>query len=119
MAVIKEFSGYRYDTEKCADLKKVMAVPYDVMNDEQRDEFYNNSEYNIARISNGKIEDNDNDENNRYKKAENFFEQWIKDGVLKKETKPAMYLYEQHSIYKNTVFVNHGVVVLLKLEELD
>ena len=107
MAEIKEYYGYRYNKEKCTELNKVMAVPYDVMNDEQRNEFYKNSEYNVARISSGKVEDGDSEENNRYKRAGNFFEQWIKDGIVEKEKKPAMYLYEQHSIYKNTVFINH------------
>lgn len=119
MAEIKEFSGYRFNEEKCEDLDKVMAVPYDIMSDEQRDEFYNNSEYNITRISNGKTVEEDNEEHNRYKRSAEFFGRWIDGGVLQKEKKPAMYLYEQHSIYKNTVFVNHGVVVLLKIEELD
>lgn len=119
MAQIKEFAGYRFNPLKCGDISDVMTIPYDIMSEEERDEFYNKSEYNIARISNGREETGDNRENNKYLRAEKCFESWRKNGILKKEKKPVMYLYEQHSIYKKTVFVNHGIVVLLKLEELD
>lgn len=119
MAQIKEFTGYRFDGEKCGDISDVVAFPYDMMTDEERDLFLSKSEYNIARISKGKDEADDNADINKYTRAADCLYNWMESGILKRESKPAIYLYEQHSIYKNTVFVNHGVVVLLKLEELD
>lgn len=118
MADIKEFSGYRYNSEKCGDIAGVMTVPYDIMDEEDRKEFYESNEYNIVRVSNGYEEPGDDEKNNKYTRAEEYLGAWIEAGILKKEKKPAMYLYEQHSIYKNTVFVNHGIVALLRLEEI-
>lgn len=119
MAELKEFAGYRYNTDICGSLSDVTAMPYDLMNDKEREEYYKKSEYNIARVSNGEKLANDNEENNQYKRAGKFLEDCIKKGVLLHEDKPVMYLYEQHSIYKNTVYVNHGIVALLKLEDLE
>lgn len=119
MAEIKEFAGYRYNTEKCRDINAVMAAPYNVMPEDEQKMFYEKSQYNIVRVSDGKTEEGDSPENNRYTRAAEYLNQWIAQGILQKEEKPVMYLYEQRSIYKNTVFVNHGIVALLKLEELS
>lgn len=118
MAKIKEFAGYRYNAKKCGDINAVMALPYNVMPEEEREKFYKKSKYNIVRVSDGKTEDGDNTEENRYSRAAEYLNKWIAEGILQKEEKNVMYLYEQRSIYKNTVFVNHGIVSLLKLEEL-
>ena len=118
MADIKEFAGYRYNPLKCKDISSVIAASYSDMTDDERDKFYERSEYNIVRVSNGKKEETDNSENNRYTRAGKYLRDWIKEGVLLKEPKEVMYLYEQDSIYKDTIFVNHGIVALLRLEEL-
>lgn len=118
MADIKEFSGYRYNPEKCGDITEVMTVPYDIMEDEDRKKFYEKNEFNFVRVSNGIEENGDGADDNKYVRAGEYLKNWIADGILKKEEKPAIYLYEQHSIYKNTVFVNHGIVALLRLEDI-
>ncbi len=115
MAELKEFAGYRFNTAVCGNLGDVTAMPYDLMNDSEREEYHNRSEFNIAHISNS-IETDGKD---KYESAGEKLAEWIASGALIREKKPAMYLYEQRSIYKNTVYVNHGVVALLKLEELE
>ena len=119
MAKIKEFSGYRYDPLKCGVIEDVIAPPYDVVTESEREEFQKKNEYNIVRVSNTISLENDDDENNKYTRANDFLSGLIEKEIIKKEDKPVMYLYEQHSIYKKTVFVNHGIIALLKLEELE
>ncbi len=119
MAILKEFAGYRYDTGVCGSLSDVTAMPYDLMDEDERKEYYKNSEYNIARISNAESIEGDTEENNGYTRAGKLLENLMVKGVIKQEKAPAFYLYEQQSTYKNTVYVNHGVVALLKLEELE
>lgn len=114
MAYIKEFAGYRFDPSKCGDISDVVTVSSEAMTQKERDDIYNRNKYNVTRILNGTEEGY-----NKYLKAGEYFKDWMKKGILKREKKPVMYLYEQNSIYKNTVFVNHGIVALLKLEELD
>ncbi len=115
MASIKEFSGYRFDQSKFENISDIMAVAYDRMTEEEREKFSKKSLYNIVRVSNNRIDD----EEKGYIDAEKNLEKWVRDGILKKEKKPGMYLYEQHSIYKGTTFINRGIVCLLKLQDLD
>ena len=115
MASIKEFSGYRFDQSKFENISDIMAVAYDRMTEEERENFSKKSLYNIVRVSNNRI----NGEKEGYIDAEKNLEKWVRDGILKKEKKPGMYLYEQHSIYKGTTFINRGIVCLLKLQDLD
>ncbi len=119
MAEIKEFSGYRYNPLKCGEIKDVMAPLYYIVAEDEREEIYQKSEYNIARVSNANALEDDDSENNQYTRANDFLSDLIKNDIIIKEDRPVMYLYEQHSIYKNTVFVNHGIVALLKLEDLE
>ena len=115
MANIKEFFGYRFDKTNFNNLSDAMAVAYDRMTEEERENFINKSKYNIVRVSN----DPDSDNSENYIEAGKKLREWISSGVFKKESKSGMYLYEQRSIYKGTTFVNRGIVCLLKLQELD
>ena len=104
MAQIKEFSGYRYNHLKCGMLEDVIAPPYDIITPTEQEELHKKSEYNIVRVSNAISLEMDNDENNKYTRANDFLSELIENEIIKKENKPVMYLYEQHSIYKKTVF---------------
>ena len=55
MASIKEFSGYRFDQSKFENISDIMAVAYDRMTEEERENFSKKSLYNIVRVSNNRI----------------------------------------------------------------
>ena len=57
MASIKEFSGYRFDQSKFENISDIMAVAYDRMTEEERENFSKKSLYNIVRVSNNRIDD--------------------------------------------------------------
>ena len=99
MANIKEFCGYRYNPDKNINLGNVMAPPYDTVTDSEIDELYKSNEYNVIRLSKGKAFENDTDADNCYTRAAAYLNQWIKDGILVKEEKPVLYLYEQRVKY--------------------
>lgn len=119
MANIKEFCGYRYNPEKNPRLGSVMAPPYDTVSDSEREDYYTADEHNIIRISKGKSFDTDTDENNCYTRAAENLQKWIKEGILIKEEKPVIYLYEQRVKYNETTFINHGIVARLELSEIS
>ncbi len=118
MANIKEFCGYRYNPEKNINLGNVMAPPYDTVTGSEIDDLYKADEYNVIRLSKGKTSDGDSETDNCYTRAAAYLKQWIKDGILVKEEKPVLYLYEQRVKYNETTFINHGIVALLELSEL-
>ena len=117
MANIKAFCGYRYNPEKIENLGLVMAPPYDTVSDEERQEFFDSDEHNIIRISKGIETDSDNETNNVYTRASDYLNKWIEEQILIKDDMPALYLYEQRVNYKQTTFVNHGIVSLLELSD--
>ncbi len=119
MANIKAFCGYRYNPEKIENFGAVMAPPYDTISDKEQELYANASEYNIIKVSKGAKTDSDNDTNNVYTRASEYLDKWIKEQVLIKDEKPGLYLYEQRVKYKQTMFVNHGIVCLLELSELQ
>lgn len=118
MANIKEFYGYRYNPQKINDLGSVMAPPYDTISDSEREDYYTADEHNIIRISKGKSFDTDTDTDNCYTRAAKNLQDWIDEGILIKEEKPVLYLYEQRVKYNEIMFTNHGIVALLELSEL-
>lgn len=119
MANIKEFCGYRYNSLKNIELNKVMAPPYDTISTDETEGYYNADEFNIIRVSKGKSFCDDNETNNCYTRANDFLNEWIKKEILIREEKPVLYLYEQRIKYNETTFINHGIVSLLELCELD
>lgn len=119
MANIKAFCGYRYNPEKIDNLGAVMAPLYDTISDEEKQVYFEADEHNIIRVSKGLENDTDNEKNNVYTRASDYLNKWIEEQVLVKDEKPTLYLYEQRVKYKQTTFVNHGIVSLLELSELD
>jgi len=95
MATIKPFRGIRYNQDKIGHINDVISQPYDRVRYGLQDEYYALSEYNVTRIIKGKDFDTDSETDNVYTRANDFLNQWLKDGILKREDKPAYYVYHQ------------------------
>ena len=95
MATIKPFRAIRYNQEKIDHINNVISQPYDRVRYGLQDEYYNLSDYNITRIIKGKEFDDDNDHQNVYIRAKGYLDQWINEGILIREEKPAYYVYHQ------------------------
>ena len=94
MAEIIPLRGIRYVEEKVGHLDRIMAPPYDVVSPEEQDLLYKKSPYNIIRLEKPRHEPGDTGEE-RYLRAGDQYRWWLKDGVLKREDKPSLYLYEE------------------------
>lgn len=95
MAEIKPFGAVRYSKE---NITNYICPPYDVIDEKEKDRLHKLSPYNIVNIelsdAKGKV--------NKYKNAANIFKEWLKEGVLQEDNKPAYYFYEQ-------IFEDHGI----------
>ncbi len=94
MANVKPFKGLRYDTEKVGSLTNVTTPPYDIISPEEQ-ENYSKNEHSIIHLELGKTFDTDTENENRYTRANKALTEWMDEGVLKFEEKPAYYLYEE------------------------
>ncbi|RLD02847.1 MAG: DUF1015 domain-containing protein [Chloroflexota bacterium] len=95
MAIIKPFRAIRYNQDKISHINDVISQPYDRVRYGLQDEYYALSEYNVTRIIKGKEFDTDSETDNVYTRANDFLNQWLKDGILKREGQPAYYVYHQ------------------------
>lgn len=101
MAVIVPIRGIRYAVSKIGSLADVVTPPYDVIDSAAQARYYARHPYNIIRLELGQIFAQDDERNNRYTRAANYFFRWLEEGVLEREKEPALYLYEQE-------FYHHG-----------
>lgn len=108
MAVIVPLRGLRYNPELVPDLAAVVTPPYDVIGPEDQERYYDRSPYNIIRLEYGKILPGDNAVNNRYTRARDTLAAWRKGGVLRREDRPAIYLYEQEFAVAGRVYRRRG-----------
>ncbi len=117
MAEIIPFKGILYDVTK-VQIEDVLAPPYDIITPEYREALYMQSPYNIVRIDFGKEEPADNEARNKYTRAREYLDAWMKEGVLIRSDKPSFYAYEM--TYRANGFRKRllGFLGLVKLEEL-
>lgn len=93
MVEIAAFRGLRYNLDKVDRLEHVTAPPFDVISNDMSDSLYQASPYNVIRLILGKQEKEDTPKNNRYTRAAKLLNQWQKDGVLVRDSVPAIYAY--------------------------
>ena len=90
MAEIKAFKGLRF-TDKAGEIGKVCCPPYDIISPEQKNQYIAENPHNIIRLELPKTA-NDTDE--AYGKARAYLNEWLDEGILKCDDKPAIYIYE-------------------------
>jgi uncharacterized protein (DUF1015 family) len=97
----------------------VVCPPYDVITPAAQDKYYQISEYNAVRLVLGKQLSQDNATNNRYTRAAKFFEDWLRQGLLKQDPISSIYLYGQKYIYRGEKKERKGFIALMKLPTKD
>jgi uncharacterized protein (DUF1015 family) len=92
MAIIAPFMGLTYNFKKMGDMSRLVAPPYDVINEQEQEEYYNAHPNNVIRLILGKKRAGDSDLDNRYKRSADDMKKWEKDDILVRPDSPAMYL---------------------------
>ncbi|MCX6356612.1 MAG: DUF1015 domain-containing protein [Candidatus Aureabacteria bacterium] len=118
MARIFPLRGYRYNRDTIKGISAVIAEPYDKITPELQEAYYTRDPHNIVRFSKGKITPQDDSSNNQYTRAREYLEKWIAEGVLVRDSSPALYVYNQeYSFAGGLAKVRHGFIALGELEE--
>lgn len=116
MPEVRPFRGVRYDIAQVGTLADVVAPPYDVIDASLQDRLYDSSPYNIIRTELNRQEPGDSDRSNRYTRAAQFLRDWLRQGVLRAEDHPALYVYEQTFEIEGTTYVRKGFFARVRLE---
>ena len=117
MARIHPFRAYRYDAR--FDLSRVLTQPYDKITPEMQDRYYGLDPHNLVRIEKGRAESGDSASSNVYTRAAQTLDSWIRDGVLRQDPAPSLYVCSQEFTVPGTDQrrTRRGVMGLLGLED--
>ena len=120
MAIVVPFCGLRFNPEKIGSLEDVVTPPYDVINEKKQAILAARNPYNMIKLdiskSPGPIKNGDD----RYLQARNYFTAWQRDGVLVRDTEPAIYLYHvDYSLPSGKRLTRKGLVALVQLADFS
>ena len=94
MPLIRAFRALRYDPEAFPDLARVVAPPYDVVSPLQRALLAARDPHNVVHLD-LPLGADDEDPDERYRRAGRAYVAWRSDGTLRKDPRPAVYVHEQ------------------------
>ena len=115
MAEIRPFRGVRF-TSQAGEMDELLCPPYDIINEQQRSEYLEKNPNNIVKIELPVAEEGVDD---RYQAAAQCLDGWMKDGILARDPKPSLYIYEeQYTLHGETKSVR-GIISLVKIEEFE
>jgi len=104
VANIIPFRGIFYNREKIKELSRVLAPPYDIISGEAQERYYEMNQYNVIRLILGKDFPGDNEANNRYTRAAEFFQTWLEEEILIRDDSPSIYLLEEEFELRRDIF---------------
>jgi uncharacterized protein (DUF1015 family) len=119
MAVVAPFTGLRYDAVRVGDLGRVLAPPYDVIGERERDALEERHPQNVVRVELPRGESDA-----RYAEAARLLGGWKGEGLLRPDAAPSLYVYEQQfrlpgAPPEGRVFTRRGFFAAVRLEPFD
>jgi uncharacterized protein (DUF1015 family) len=110
MAVVKPFRAERYHESKAGPLERLVALPYDVISPEQREEYLARSPYNVVHLT---LPDDE-------EQAGRDVIDWREQGVLTSDQEPAYWLLSQDYVGPDGVSrTRTGLVASLRAEPYE
>jgi len=119
VAEIRPFQGVYYNQLLVNDLAVVICPPYDIISPQLQQELHHRSEYNFIRIEHSRELPGDTIINNKYTRSAATLEQWLKQGVLKVDEAPAIYLHDHYFTHMRKEYRRRSITVCVRLEEWD
>jgi uncharacterized protein (DUF1015 family) len=117
VATVRPFQGILYDPKR-VDLSQVVAPPYDVISPADQRRYYRQDPHNVVRLIAGEVRPSDTPEDNKYTRAAGFFQQWLADGILRREANPGLYVYSHQFVdpISGDERVRRGLLGVVELE---
>ncbi len=119
MVQIRPIRGLRFKNDGSLDFAKLLTPPYDVIDEQMQEAFYQKSPYNIIRLEYGKSSPGDNPERNKYTRAAETLSTWRRDGIIMQENNPSVYLYEQHFEIDQQHYVRESLFCAVSLSPFE
>lgn len=119
MAEILPFRGIRYNPDKIEDLSRVVTPPYDIISEQEQEEYYRRDPYNIIRLDKAKTTPQDTEKDNQYTRAAADFNQWLKQGILMQDETPGLYLTSVDFELEGEPVTRFGLIGTVRLEPFE
>ena len=91
--VVRPFRGLRYDPARVGDLARVTSPPYDVIDPDGAAHLEQLDPHNVVRLILPRADTGRG--GSRYAQARTALDEWVAQGVLRRDPEPALYVYEQ------------------------
>ena len=96
MLDVRPFAAIRYDSAPLnRDLSGVLAPPYDVLDESDRADLLSRDAHNIVAIDLPHVPPKSAGPPETYLRSARLLDQWLSEGVLVREPRPAIYVYHQ------------------------
>ena len=116
MPQIAPFPAIRFDhTRTNGDLSALLAPPYDVLNQKDKDELLGKSGHNIVAIDLPHIPPKTLGPPAAYEKSAALLAEWLEGGTLTREQKPALYLYHQVFKHEGQTYTRRKFIARVRL----
>ena len=119
MAIIAPFKGLTYNFNELGDISSLIAPPYDVISEEEQEEYYEAHPNNVIRLILGKKKTGDSDWDNRYTRSADILMRWESEDVLVRTDFPSIYL-TSHTYDPgdgNGPRIRWGFITLVRIED--
>ncbi|HWB54004.1 MAG TPA: DUF1015 domain-containing protein, partial [Tepidisphaeraceae bacterium] len=113
---IRPFTAIHYSRAKHgSDLSKVIAPPYDVLDQKQKDAFLAKDPHNIVAIDLPHMPPKSVGPDSAYAKSNTILQAWISAGVFERERRPAIYPYAQTYTHGGRTYHRRGFFAAVEL----
>jgi len=119
VAEIRPFRGVHYNQPVVDDLSSVICPPYDIITSQLQQELYHRNQHNFIRLEYSRDLPQDTATDNKYTRSANTLEEWLKQGVLKVDEAPAIYLHDHYFTHQGRKYKRREIIVCVRLEEWD
>ena len=128
MVAAAPFRGLRFDPDVVGEHAQVTAPPYDVISSEARDAYEAMSPYNVVRLILARPGPDDDpgtggdpgagsDGAIGYRHAADLLAAWRAEGVLRRDSSPCLYVYEEAYHLRGAPRVQRGVLASVALDD--
>lgn len=119
MVVFRPFRGWRYNPDVVGDLSSVVCPPYDLITPELQETLRRLSPYNIVHLEAGEGLDWNAPAEDQYRHTATVFEEWLRQGVLRRDSEPCYYLLRHDYQFQSQTRSRLGLTGCVGLEEYE
>ncbi|MDD5347236.1 MAG: DUF1015 domain-containing protein [Candidatus Omnitrophica bacterium] len=113
MAILAPFEAVIYNQDVVGDMSAVICPPYDIISGDRQKQLLASNPYNLIHMELAE----DIPGQDKYERAQTTLNDWLKDRILVRDPRPAVYFYSQEYSLKGEKRTRVGFLALLGLDK--